>query len=101
MAITRPPRAGPTARAILNPAEFNATAAASLVGGTRSGVSDCQAGSFITAPTPSKKVNTRRISGVTVRVRVITPSTLAAAIGADIEIADTVVGVREYGNLDG
>src|SRR5262249_11256806 len=48
-------------------------------GGTRSGVSDCHAGSFITAPTPSKNVNTRRIWGVTVRVSVITPRTVEAA----------------------
>ena len=78
-AITRPPMAGPTARAMLNPAELSATAAANFAGGTRSGVSACHAGSFITAPTPSRNVNTSRVCGVTVRVRVITPSTVAAA----------------------
>src|SRR6185437_12566 len=78
-AINKPPNAGPTARAMLNPAELSATADASWLGGTRSGVSACQAGSFMTAPTPSKKVNTSRICGVTVPVSVIAPSTVAAA----------------------
>ena len=54
-AITIPPSAGPIARATLNPAEFIATAAACCSVGTSSGVIACHAGSFITAPSPSKK----------------------------------------------
>src|SRR5579884_727754 len=79
VAINNPPSAGPTARAMLNPAEFRATAAGNFEGGTRSGVRACHAGSFITAPTPSKNVNTSKICGVTVCVKVITPNTVAAA----------------------
>src|SRR5579859_7812531 len=56
-ATTIPPSAGPTARATLNPAEFKATAEACCAGETTSGVIACQAGSFMTAPSPSRKVN--------------------------------------------
>src|SRR5437879_11985007 len=57
VATTMPPRAGPAARATLNPAEFSATADAWCWGETTSGVIACQAGSFITAPTPIRDVN--------------------------------------------
>src|SRR5215470_16794487 len=64
-ATTSPPSAGPTARATLNPAEFSATAEAWRSGETTSGVMACHAGSFMTAPTPIRKVKNRSIHGVT------------------------------------
>src|SRR5574340_843348 len=78
-AITRPPSAGPTARATLNPAEFSATPAGKRSGETISGVMACQAGSFITAPSPSKKVNSSRIQGVTTPRKVSRPRVAAAS----------------------
>src|SRR5580698_2581386 len=79
MAITIPPSAGPTARATLNPTEFNATAGACCAGETISGVMACHAGSFITAPRPSTNVNPSRIQGVTFPNSVKMPSSAAAA----------------------
>src|SRR5580692_480790 len=78
-AITIPPNAGPTARATLNPTEFKATAGACCLGETISGVMACHAGSFITAPNPSTKLNKRRIHGVTFPNSVKMPSSVAAA----------------------
>src|SRR5690242_7200347 len=63
-ATINPPRAGPTARAILNPTEFSATAEACCLGETISGVIACQAGSFMDAPSPSKNVNVSKTHGV-------------------------------------
>src|ERR1019366_7486998 len=45
-AITRPPSAGPIARATLNPAEFSAMPAAKFWCETISGVMACHAGSY-------------------------------------------------------
>src|SRR5882724_7775325 len=73
-ATTTPPSAGPTARATLNPAEFNATADACCSRGTNSGVIACQAGSFITDPNPSRKVNINSTHGPTQLVNVKIPS---------------------------
>jgi len=74
-AATRtPPSAGPTALATLKPAEFSATAEACCLAGTNSGVIACHAGSFITAPRPSRKVNNSSTHGPTQLVRVIMPS---------------------------
>ena len=66
--------AGPTARATLNPAEFKATAEACCFVGTNSGVIACHAGSFITAPRPSRKVNNSSTHGPTQLVNVRMPS---------------------------
>src|SRR5215471_3093165 len=77
-ATTRPPSAGPAARATLNPAEFSATAEAWCCGDTTSGVIACHAGSFITAPTPIRKVNTSSSQGLTDPRRVSAPKIAAA-----------------------
>src|SRR5450755_4933656 len=77
-ATTTPPRAGPTARATLNPAEFSATADACFAGETTSGVIACQAGSFITAPSPSRNVNISSTQGSTACSSVNTPSAAEA-----------------------
>src|SRR6185503_15272620 len=79
VAITSPPNAGPTARAMLKPAEFKATADPSLETGTRSGVSAGHAGSFIKAPAPSRKVKNSSRAGVQVDVIVRIPRMSAAA----------------------
>src|SRR5271156_1271696 len=79
VATTMPPRAGPTARATLNPAEFSATAEACRSGETTSGVIACHAGSFKTAPTPRTRVKSNRLHGVTACSKVSTPSPAAAA----------------------
>ncbi len=73
-ATTMPPNAGPTARATLNPAEFRATAEACCSAGTNSGVIACHAGSFITAPSPSRNVNSSSTHGPTQLVSVMMPS---------------------------
>jgi len=77
-ATTIPPSAGPTARATLNPAEFSATADACRAGETTSGVIACHAGSFITAPSPIRNVNTSNTQGSTEWRSVKTPSAAAA-----------------------
>src|SRR5579872_782494 len=76
-ATTVPPIAGPTARATLNPAEFNATPDAWRPGETTSGVIACQAGSFITAPSPIRNVNAKSIHGLIECNRVSTPRAAA------------------------
>src|ERR1700674_3396320 len=73
-ATPSPPRAGPRARATLNPAEFSATAAACLRGETISGVIACHAGSFITAPSPRRNVKANSIQGLTTFSSVNTPN---------------------------
>src|SRR5262249_33703389 len=77
-ATTSPPSAGPAARATLNPAECSATAEAWRWGDTTSGVIACHAGSFITAPTPMRKVNTSSSQGLTDPSKVSTPRVRAA-----------------------
>src|ERR1700736_817698 len=72
-APAKPPRAGPKARATLKPAEFNATAEACRPGETISGVIACHAGSFITAPSPSRNVKISSIQGLTTFISVNTP----------------------------
>src|SRR6185437_9475791 len=62
-ATINPPSAGPAARATLKPAEFSATAEECWAGETTSGVMACHAGSFITAPIPSRKVKPSSIHG--------------------------------------
>ncbi len=59
-AMTRPPIAGPMARATLKPAEFQATPAAKLRCETISGVIACHAGSFSTAPKPISSVSSKQ-----------------------------------------
>src|SRR5262249_50821029 len=78
-ATTKPPSAGPTARATLNPAELRATADAWRGAETTSGVMACHAGSFITAPIPSSRVNTSSVHGATALNKVRTPSAADAA----------------------
>gem|GEM_PF-6896637 len=77
-ATTIPPSAGPVARATLNPAEFNATAEACRGVETTSGVIACQAGSFMTAPSPRKNVNTSSVHGLTTCHNVSPPRAAAA-----------------------
>src|SRR5436305_3721276 len=79
-ATTIPPSAGPTARATLNPAEFSATADPCCAGETTSGVMACHAGSFITAPIPSRNVNASNDQGPTAWNNVRTPRARAATI---------------------
>src|SRR5882672_12696451 len=78
-ATTTPPSAGPTARATLNPAEFNATADACCSRGTNSGVIACHAGSFITDPSPNRNVNSSSTHGPTQLVSVKMPSVAEAS----------------------
>jgi len=58
----------------LKPTEFNATAGACNPGETTSGVMACHAGSFITAPRPSRKVKSSSIQGVMWLVSVRIPN---------------------------
>ena len=62
--MTRPPKAGPMARAMLMPTPFSAIAGASSGLGTRSGVIACQAGAPSAAVVPRRKVNSRSSPGV-------------------------------------
>ena len=78
-ATMTPPSAGPTALATLKPAEFRATAEACCLAGTNSGVIACHAGSFITAPKPSRNVNSSSIHGPTRLVRVMMPRVAEAS----------------------
>jgi hypothetical protein len=55
-ATRAPPKAGPTALAILKATPFKATAAGSSVAGTNLGTRACQRGTFIADPNPSAKV---------------------------------------------
>src|SRR5215469_14758214 len=80
VATTIPPSAGPAARATLNPAEFKATAEAWRGGEITSGVMACQAGSFMTAPTPMRKVKPSRIHGLVACRSVRIPRAAAATI---------------------
>ncbi|MNT03726.1 hypothetical protein D3C72_1382740 [compost metagenome] len=63
-ATIKPPSAGPTALAKLNPALLSATAAWSSSGGTSSGMIACQAGALSAAPRPSAKVTPSSSQGV-------------------------------------
>ena len=58
-----PPRAGPTARDRLNPALFREMAWVSSRRGTSSGTIACQAGAFMAAPRPSRKVKLNSTQG--------------------------------------
>src|SRR5690242_17268964 len=62
-AITRPARAGPTARAKLNSIPFRAEAAAKSSFGTNSGRMARQDGASNASPADSAKVNARRTHG--------------------------------------
>src|SRR2546425_3114559 len=56
-ATSRPPNAGPSARATLTEMPPSATAPASSSRGTRSGVVACQAGALSALPRPMQKVS--------------------------------------------
>ena len=62
-AIARPPRAGPRARARLNPALLREMASGSWARGITSGTMACHAGLFIAVPIFSRKVRISRIQG--------------------------------------
>ena len=62
-ATMAPPRAGPMARDRLNPALFREMAWVSSRRGTSSGTIACQAGAFMAAPRPSKKVKLNSTQG--------------------------------------
>ena len=62
-AIRMPPRAGPTARAMLKAMALSVTAAASSWIGTISRTAACQAGPLSAVPMPSAKVRRRRPAG--------------------------------------
>ncbi len=78
-ATMKPPRAGPTARATLNPAAFSATADDSFPGSTSSGTIACQAGAFIAAPRPRAAVKPSSIQRFTTSSIVRAPSMPAAS----------------------
>src|SRR2546429_3235631 len=63
-AMTRPPSAGPTARAMLNPTLPSATAPGKSSLGTNSGMHDCHAGALVAAPIPSENVSNNNVHGV-------------------------------------
>src|SRR4029078_8310266 len=63
-ATTSPPKAGPTARAILKATLFSETAAASSERGTRSGIIACHAGAFKAEPRPRQKISISKTQGV-------------------------------------
>ena len=63
-ATIMPPTAGPTLRARLKPMELSATAPARSRRGTISPTEACQAGPFIAAPHPIRKVKTSSTQGV-------------------------------------
>ena len=63
-ASTRPPMAGPPARARLKPTEFIITASAVCERGTSSGTSDCHDGPVSALPMPSAALEESRSHGV-------------------------------------
>src|SRR5579862_1641030 len=67
---SKPPRAGPTARAMLKPALLMATASGSCSRGTSSGTMAAQAGLFMAEPMFMRKVRPSRVQGRTPVVRV-------------------------------
>src|SRR5262249_42509821 len=77
-AIINPARAGPTARAMLKAAALRATAGGKQRSLTISGVIACQAGSFITAPSPMRNVKNNTMAGETVSRMVRMASIIAA-----------------------
>ena len=79
-ATARPPRAGPAARARLNPALFIAMASGNSGRGTNSGTIDCQAGLFKAEPILSRKVSASSVAGETIpaSVRAARMATLAS-----------------------
>src|SRR5882724_3829887 len=77
-ATISPPRAGPAARAMLKLMEERVTAPGRSSRGTSSGVIACQAGPFIAAPSPRRKVKKRRSPGVMGPARVKRPRPAAA-----------------------
>ena len=78
-ATARPPRAGPAERAMLKPMLPRVTAAGSSSRGTSSGMIACQAGWFMAAPRPSRKVKRRRSQGVVRPASVSRPRPAAAS----------------------
>ena len=72
-AISAPAIAGPIARVAFIAIAFNVTAAINCCRGTRSGMSDVNAGNIIAVPAPSPNVNTISDHGVMAPVTVIAP----------------------------
>src|ERR1043165_7254377 len=77
-ATSRPPSAGPTARAMLKATLLRETATGSSARGTSSGTMACHAGAFKAAPSPSMKVSASRTQGVVQPASVSVPSATAA-----------------------
>jgi len=73
----KPPSAGPTALATLNPAAFSATASCSSEGETTSGTIACHAGVFIAAAKPRANVSASSIQGDMNAIKVSTPRAAA------------------------
>src|SRR6185436_2231111 len=78
-ATSRPPSAGPAARAMLKPMLWRVTAPGRSSRGTSSGTIDCQAGPLRAAPSPRRKVKRSSSPGVVTPASVSTPSIAALA----------------------
>src|SRR6185436_18156001 len=63
-ATTKPPSAGPTARAMLKATLLRETAAGSSERGTNSGMIACHAGALSADPRPRQKININKTHGV-------------------------------------
>src|SRR5208282_1538741 len=77
-ATTTPPIAGPMARAALKLMPLSEIAAVKSLRDASSGTIACHAGAFSADPTPSAKLNTRRVHGVARCAIVSQPSAPAA-----------------------
>src|SRR5579871_1954832 len=63
-AVMTPPRAGPSARLMLTPTLFIASAGPKSSFGTRSGTTDCHAGDVAAEPVSTRKVKSSNVAGV-------------------------------------
>src|SRR5688572_9017963 len=89
VAITRPPSAGPTARATLNDRLLRATACGSSRRPTSSGTVACQAGELIAVPSPMAKAQPRSDQAVIRPVRVSRPRAAAPTSIQSCETSST------------
>ena len=79
-ATMKPPKAGPTARAILKATLLSETADGSSSRETNSGITACHTGAFKAAPKPRAKVRINKSQEVTTPINVSSASAAAANI---------------------
>lgn len=93
-AVISPPRAGPSARLMLMPTLFIATADDKSLRGTSSGMTDCQGGAVTAAPTPSAKTKNNSPKGV-IRWSQTTMASFTAPVQSGDETSTGLATSRE------